>query len=71
MNDFVIIEYECNQCDHQSYLQANFTEGQPLQRGCIPFPEDGKFYCPGCDASHDLSEARRDLELAYLERMKR
>ncbi|NBO18442.1 MAG: hypothetical protein EBV03_04300 [Proteobacteria bacterium] len=71
MSDFLIIEYDCNQCERENRLQVNFEEGLPLQPGCIPFPEDGQFYCPGCNTHHDLSEARRDLELAYLERIKR
>lgn len=66
----ITLRYECNSCEKVTQLQVAFTPDTPLQAGCIPFPDDGQFYCPHCGVHHDLTEAKNDLELSYLETIK-
>lgn len=69
--DFVAIKFECNKCEAPSFLQVNFTKDTPIQEGYQPFPDDARFACPHCNAHHNLSEMKQDLEIAFLERIKR
>lgn len=57
------IEIECDGCKARTNIQANFNKGIQLEKDHIPFPPDNKFKCSKCGLEHDLSNARRQIEL--------
>jgi hypothetical protein len=57
-----IIEVKCINCKSDTKLQLNLGTAKPLQAGCLPFPPDGQFRCPGCGAVQDLSVLRKRIE---------
>jgi hypothetical protein len=58
-----VIDVRCPRCRAASKVQANLGQQHPLQEGCVPFPKDNQFNCPGCGAPIDLSQVRRQLEM--------
>lgn len=60
--EVAILETRCGKCNVTTRVQANLGESRPLQEGCVPFPPDNKFRCPGCGAEADLSDMRRQIE---------
>jgi hypothetical protein len=60
--EVAIVGMQCGKCGATSRVQANLGQHQPLQEGCVPFPEDDKFVCPSCGAESDLSDLRRQIE---------
>ena len=58
----VIFDLQCHNCKTSSKIQADLGTKQPLQPGCMAFPQNNKFQCPKCGVEHDLTDARRQLE---------
>ncbi|MBN1397696.1 MAG: Clp protease ClpP [Bacteroidetes bacterium] len=58
----IIVDVVCNKCKHSSKIQANIGEKQPIEDGCIPFPENNKLNCPSCTIEMDLTDLRRQIE---------
>ena len=55
-------DFQCPNCKRPARLQANLDKPKPLQPGCILFPKNNKFNCPGCKAQIDLSDLRLQIE---------
>jgi hypothetical protein len=60
--DVAVVEIACGKCGHKAKVQANLGRARPLQEGCLPFPKDDAFRCPGCGAETHLGDLRRQVE---------
>jgi ClpP class serine protease len=57
------IGVRCGKCNSEIKIHAPFAVGVPVPHGVIPFPADNKIECPNCGTEHDLTDARRQIEL--------
>jgi ClpP class serine protease len=62
-SDHATIDFQCNKCKKSYRIQANLRPGVPLEPGAVAFPNNNKFKCPYCGTEHDLSGARRQIEM--------
>ena len=53
----------CPNCGYLTKLQANLEKDIEIVKGAVPFPENNIFHCQQCKTRHDLSSARRQIEL--------
>ena len=57
-----VVEVACRKCGHKSKIQANLGRARALEDGCLPFPKDDVFRCPGCGAETNLGDLKRQVE---------
>jgi hypothetical protein len=60
--DAAFLEIKCGKCGADAKIQANLGKTQLILAGCVPFPANNRYRCPGCGTEADLSDARRQIE---------
>ena len=57
-----IIDLTCKKCNNVMKLQGNLGVQSPLLPNHLPFPASNRLKCPTCGVSHELVQARQQIE---------
>ena len=58
----VIVGLTCKKCNAAMKVQGNLKVQSPLLPGNLPFPANNKLQCSTCGVTHDLVQARQQIE---------
>lgn len=57
-------ELHCNKCGNTQIIQIDFGQKAPMPPGSAAFPENNVYKCTKCQAEHDLTSLRQQIEAA-------
>ena len=60
--DRAIVDITCKKCNAEMKVQGNLGVQSSLLPGHLPFPENNKLPCARCGVTHDLVQARQQVE---------
>lgn len=60
--DEINVVVKCNQCKHDTTIQARLDPAIPIKKDTIPFPQDNQLKCSNCESIINLYDLRLKLE---------